>query len=159
MNNDVQELKPVPPAPIQSKYEVKAAARRKTIKTFRRFLDALELELDLYQCGPRSDELAIICFKYLRKAARTFRDEPKRANEMAVATILDLTAAWDNYMERQKFTPPLRRFHETLARMVKGALKGWRTYQVQLQLPDSPEVIPERPTEGAEDHGEVRSLD
>ena len=125
----------VKPRPL----DVKSAARRKTVKMFRYFLKALDAELHLYNSGTTQNEFTMLCFLYTRRAVRAIRDEPPTtASQACVVTVLDMVTAWDEWLSRQQFSHPLLGLHETLGRMVKGALKGWRTYWIKLQLSDTP---------------------
>lgn len=119
--------------------ENKGTARRRTIKMFRHFLKALDAELHLYNWGTTQNEFSMLCFLYIRRAVRAVRDEPPNiASQACVVAVLDLVTAWDDWISRQRFSQPLLMLHETLGRMVKGALKGWRTYWIRLQLSDTP---------------------
>lgn len=120
-------------------FERRQIARASTIKAFRRFLDALDTELACYNHSSVENEFTAICFRYLRKAVRALRDDPKNSQQITVFTVLDLVTAWDEWTERQtgqqRMSRPMSTLHATLSSCTKQALKAWRLYWIQLQLP------------------------
>lgn len=140
----------------------KFTARKRTVKAARKFLDMLELELNLYGVSTRQHELTSFIFRRLRKSANEFRDHPERSYDTAVLMGLDITAFWSSWLARQEriMGKVNWKFHSTLGRMVKGCVNSWRTFKAESQLnPDTPLMAAsDLPNRSEQHNGEIRSL-
>src|SRR5262249_14697526 len=146
----------------RSVHDQRIIHRAATVKAFRRFLDTLDEEISCYNVSSNQNEFSNICFKYIRKAVRSLRDDQKSTQQIAVFTVLDLTTAWSEYINRQfaqrKMSRAKYTMHNTFCNSVRGMLNGWRLFWVQTQMPEESDVH-ETPPPGPTDEPMPRPHD